>query len=446
MKRRSTTATETAATAQAAGATPVVSDRGTLRRGLQLAPEMTRGLGWTLLLALVATTSNVIVPMTIQRAIDDGILAPGGIDLGVVRWTCALAVVGVVVAGLCSYVMNVRLFKASEAGLATLRVKAFAHVHALSTLTLNASRRGSMVSRVTSDVDQISMFVQRGGMMLIVSIGQLLVATALMLWYSPLLTAVVWATFVPLVFLLRHFQRVVGRAYGVVRERVADMLSAISESVAGAATVRLFGVQERTQARMDETIERQRRAAISAQIRAVGAFVSGQGISGLALVLVGALAAAAGGSFVSAVSARFDSLTSPTRSASDERPAIWAYAGELVDGRPFTGVGVGGLPETAGDATFGMMNVAPLHAHSIVLTALAEGGLLALATLSVLLVVGVRVLARMNARGAPVVEVAAAAALAGAFVHGVIDFPWRAPALTATTWLLVGLLPVGVTR
>lgn len=167
---------------------------------------------------------------------------------------------------------------------------------------------------------------------------------------------------------------------------------------------------------------------------------------GLALVLVGALAAAAGGSFVSAVSARFDSLTSPTRSASDERPAIWAYAGELVDGRPFTGVGVGGLPETAGDATFGMTNVAPLHAHSIVLTALAEGGLLALATLSVLLVVGVRVLARMNARGAPVVEVAAAAALAGAFVHGVIDFPWRAPALTATTWLLVGLLPVGVTR
>lgn len=167
---------------------------------------------------------------------------------------------------------------------------------------------------------------------------------------------------------------------------------------------------------------------------------------GLALVLVGALAAAAGGSFVSAVSARFDSLTSPTRSASDERPAIWAYAGELVDGRPFTGVGVGGLPETAGDATFGMTNVAPLHAHSIVLTALAEGGLLALATLSVLLVVGVRVLARMNTRGAPVVEVAAAAALAGAFVHGVIDFPWRAPALTATTWLLVGLLPVGVTR
>ena len=30
-----------------AGATKVTSDRGTLRRGLSLAPEMTKGFGWT---------------------------------------------------------------------------------------------------------------------------------------------------------------------------------------------------------------------------------------------------------------------------------------------------------------------------------------------------------------------------------------------------------------
>lgn len=269
-----------------AGASRATSDRRTLRRGLALAPEMTKGFGRTLLLALVATSSQVIIPLTIQRAIDHGILAPGGIDLTVVRWTCALAALGVVVAGVCSYLMNVRLFRASEAGLATLRRKAFAHVHALSTSTLNTSRRGSMISRVTSDVDQISMFVQRGGMMLIVSVGQLLVASALMLWYSWQLALFVWVCFLPLFFLLRFFQRLVGRAYGVVRERVADMLSAISESIAGAATIRVFGIQERTQTRLDEAVEAQRRAAVGAQVRAVGAFVSGQGVSGVALVLV----------------------------------------------------------------------------------------------------------------------------------------------------------------
>lgn len=268
------------------GSTPFASDRTTLRRGLTLAPEMTRGLGWTVLLALVATSSQVVIPLTLQHAIDHGILARGGVDLDVVRTTCVLAASSIVVAGVCSYLMNVRLFRACEQGLATLRSKAFAHVHALSTLTLNASRRGSMVSRVTSDVDQISMFVQRGGVMLIVSLGQLLVATALMLWYSWELALFVWICFFPLFFLLRLFQRVVGRAYGTVRERVADMLSAISESVAGAATVRLFGIQPRTQERMDAAVEAQRKAAVGAQIRAVGAFVSGQGVSGVALVLV----------------------------------------------------------------------------------------------------------------------------------------------------------------
>ena len=262
------------------------SDWATLKRGFRLAPTMTRGLGLTLVLAVIATCGQVIIPLTIQRALDHGILAPGGVDLRVVEITALVAAVAVIVCGVCSYLVNVRLFTASETGLAQLRTRAFGHIHDLSLLTLNASRRGSMVSRVTSDVDQISQFVQRGGMMLIVSVLQLLVASGLMLWYSIPLTALVWVCFLPLFFLLRFFQRQVGLGYAAVRLRVADMLSSISEALSGAATVRVFGVQARTQARIDDTVEATRRAAIKAQVRAVGAFVSGQAVSGIALTLV----------------------------------------------------------------------------------------------------------------------------------------------------------------
>ena len=267
-------------------ATPRASDLATLRRGLALAPAMTKGFVVTLLLALVATAGQVIIPLTIQRALDDGILAPGGVDVDVVQLTVVLAALGVLVCGVCSYLVNVRLFTASETGLAQLRTRAFGHIHDLSLLTLNANRRGAMVSRVTSDVDQISQFVQRGGMMLIVSVLQILLASALMLWYSVPLAVFVWACFLPLFFLLRHFQRQVGAAYAGVRLRVADMLAAISESLSGAATVRVYGVQERTQDRIDHTVDEARRAAIRAQIRAVGAFVSGQAVAGLTLTLV----------------------------------------------------------------------------------------------------------------------------------------------------------------
>ena len=113
-------------------------------------------------------------------------------------------------------------------------------------------------------------------------------ATGLMVVYSPVLAAVVWGCFVPLFFLIRHFQGVVGRAYTRVRQRVGEMLGAISEAVVGAATIRAYGIEERTAARIDAAIEAHRREAVGAQVRSVIAFTAGQFVSGLtsAVVLV----------------------------------------------------------------------------------------------------------------------------------------------------------------
>ena len=101
--------------------------------------------------------------------------------------------------------MTIRLFTTSERGLATLRIKAFRHVHDLPLLTQNTERRGALVSRVTSDVDQVSQFLVFGGLLFIVSIGQILVATVVMLFYSWQLALVVWVALraaVPLAALL----------------------------------------------------------------------------------------------------------------------------------------------------------------------------------------------------------------------------------------------------
>ena len=103
--------------------------------------------------------------------------------------------------------MTYRLFPSAERGLATLRVKAFRHVHDLPLLTQNTERRGALVSRVTSDVDQVSQFLIFGGVISIVSVGQILVATVVMAIYSWQLTIVVWVCFLPLFPSLRYFQR-----------------------------------------------------------------------------------------------------------------------------------------------------------------------------------------------------------------------------------------------
>jgi len=263
-----------------------LSTRDTLRRGLELSPELLRGLAVTVLLALLATGGRVMIPFVVQQTTDHGILAPGGPDVRFVWTAIALAAAAVAVTSTAQYLVNVRLFTAAESGLATLRRKAFRHIHDLSVLTQSTERRGALVSRVTSDVDTISMFVQFGGLMLLISTAQILVATVLMVIYSPPLAGVVYLCFLPLVLLVRRFQPMLGRAYGQVRARVGDMLGAISESVVGAVAIRAYGVERRTEAKIDTAIEAHRRAAIRAQSRSVLAFSSGQTFAGLTLAVV----------------------------------------------------------------------------------------------------------------------------------------------------------------
>ena len=276
----------------AAGSIASTSSLGvwaTLRAGLAMSPEILVGIWVTLALAVGAAVGRVVVPIVVQQTVDTAILAPGGVNTGRAVALVSVAAIIIVLAGVCSAAVNVRLFRSTENGLASLRVKAFRHVHDLSVLSQNTERRGSLVSRVTSDVDTISLFVQWGGIMLLVSTLQIGVATGLMLIYSWQLTIVVWACFLPLFFILRRAQKRVNAAYTQVRASVGGMLGAISESVVGAETIRAYGAGARTGRRIDSAIATTRSAMIRAQVLVAAVFSSGVFVANfvLAAVVVG---------------------------------------------------------------------------------------------------------------------------------------------------------------
>ena len=269
-----------------------ISALATLRQGFGYSPELREGLRVTLLLALLGTAGRVVVPISVQQTLDRGLNRPGGIDTGFVVTMAVLAAFAIVLTGISSYLMTARLFTAAERGLATLRIKAFRHVHDLPLLTQNTERRGALVSRVTSDVDQVSQFLVFGGIVGIISVGQVVVATIVMLFYSWQLTLVVWVCFLPLFLSLRYFQRRLSAAYGVVRRQVGIMLSAISEPVVGASVVRTHAIEDRTQARIDEAISRHQKASTRAQGLTAFSFSLGGISAGLAnagVIVIGIL-------------------------------------------------------------------------------------------------------------------------------------------------------------
>jgi len=279
-----TAADRTAGTSMATG--DEISAWQTIKRGAEISPELKEGFRGTLLLALLGTAGRVVVPIAVQQTLDRGLHGPHGIDLPFVTAMALVAAAALVLTGVSSYLMTARLFTTAERGLATLRIKAFRHVHDLPLLTQNTERRGALVSRVTSDVDQVSQFLVFGGVIGIVSVGQVVVATMIMLVYSWQLTVVVWVCFAPLFLSLRYFQRRLSEAYGVVRRMVGQMLAAVSEPVVGAVVVRTHAIEGRTQARIDDAIARYQDASTRAQGLTAFSFSLGGVSAGLANALV----------------------------------------------------------------------------------------------------------------------------------------------------------------
>ena len=250
-----------------------------VRRGLSLSPAIKDGLGLTLVLAILSTIGGSVVPILIQVTVDSGLGDGGETKMSDVAGYLAAAAVLIIATGLIAYWMRVRLFVASETGLAQMRVDAFRHVHDLSMLTQNAERRGVLVSRVTSDIDQISQFLQFTGIMLVVSVGQIVVATAIMTYYSWQLTLVVLITFLPLFISLKWFADRLSRAYDIVRHTVGEMLAVIAEPVVGASVVRAYAIERHTQERVDAGIKGNLDANVKAQ-RLVAVTFASAGVAG----------------------------------------------------------------------------------------------------------------------------------------------------------------------
>jgi putative ABC transport system ATP-binding protein len=152
-----------------------------------------------------------------------------------------MVVVGVYVAGRAAYI---RLVRASETALRNLRVRAFAHIHELSIAEQTVEKRGAFVARVTADVDILGQFMEWGAISWITS-GILIAGTAVLMfvysWPLALLTVIV----APIVFVMRVLQRGMLVAYERVRTRIGETLSAVSESVMGAAVIRAYGLSAR---------------------------------------------------------------------------------------------------------------------------------------------------------------------------------------------------------
>ncbi len=259
-----------------------------LARSFKIAPELRTGLILTLVLAVIGTALQIVVPVVLQQIIDTEILGPGEIDTAAVLRRGGFALVAVVLAMVARFVSLRRLVRSSASGLAQLRIRTFDHLHRLSMLELQAERRGALVARVTSDIEAIQSWMEWGGVGMVLGLAQIFLALLVMFLYGWQLALLVVAGVAVYTVMVLVFQRVLSRAHDKVRERVADSLAVTGEAISGLSTVRAYGMEEVVMDRVDGKLDDQFRAEVSTAIFASSLFSSAELFAGfLTAVVVG---------------------------------------------------------------------------------------------------------------------------------------------------------------
>lgn len=318
----------------------------TVTRGLRATPHVRQGLAVTVLLGLTATAGRLVGPVVVQRVVDHGLLAPDGPTLASVGVPLVAGTVAVVGAGIAGHGMYRRLIEVSETALYDLRTQAFRHLHDLSMLHQAEEQRGELVSRVTGDVDRVSEFLQRGGVTLLTNSTQLVLATAVMAWYSVTLTLVVLVVFVPLAALLRVGLPRVVAAHRAERRAMGTLLARLAESVVGAEVVRAYGIEERTDERVGEAVREHYEAGLRAGRRSALMFSTGEtfaavasgaaAVVGVGLGLGGGITAGELLAFLFLVSLFVAPMQTATEVLNEAQTAVagWGRVVDLLDTEP----------------------------------------------------------------------------------------------------------------
>ncbi len=263
------------------GARP--AQRGLLRRLVPyFRPYLWRTLA-TLALMLVVTAAGLSVPALAQIGIDHGIQDKDK--------TVLTIVVGLfVVAGAVGWIAGLgQSYLASWVGervLLDLREDTFRHLMDLELGYHERTPTGRSVSRLTSDIEALLQLVTDGVTSLVVN-GLTLVGVVVILFlYDWRLALIAFVIFPPLALATAAFRVYSARRYRRVRERVADVLATLQESLSGIRVVQGFGRQESTSRRLAEANERYQQANYST-VRLSGLFFPGvEAMAGVATVVI----------------------------------------------------------------------------------------------------------------------------------------------------------------
>ncbi|MEU9641255.1 ABC transporter ATP-binding protein [Streptomyces sp. NPDC048188] len=215
-------------------------------------------------LALVAVDAGMglLLPVLIRNGIDDGVTQ---VALGAV-WASSLLGLLAVLAQWAAQTGEIRMTgRTGERILYSLRLKIFAQLQRLGLDYYERELTGRIMTRMTTDVDALSTFLQTGLVTAFVSVVTFFGIMVALLVIDVQLALIVFATMPPLIIATYFFRKASVKAYELARERVSTVNADLQESVAGLRIVQAFRREHDGGRRFAERSDSYRQARIRGQ-------------------------------------------------------------------------------------------------------------------------------------------------------------------------------------
>ncbi|MFF7181629.1 ABC transporter transmembrane domain-containing protein [Streptomyces sp. NPDC008121] len=254
-------------------ALPPATDVPDIDEAAAVTPEATYGLRRLLRgfrapllisLGLVAVDAGMglLLPVLIRHGIDDGV---NRLALGAVWAASALALLTVLVQWVAQTAEIRMTGRTGERVLYALRLKLFAQLQRLGLDYYERELTGRIMTRMTTDVDALSTFLQTGLVTAFVSVVTFFGIMVALLFLDLQLALVVFATLPVLAVGTYFFRRSSVKAYELARDRISVVNADLQESVAGLRIVQAFRRERAGAARFAARSDSYRQARVRGQ-------------------------------------------------------------------------------------------------------------------------------------------------------------------------------------
>ena len=237
--------------------------------------DLFRAVRWliagTVALLVVGVLADLAFPTLVRAAVDRGI---ANSDQASLIHTGLIALGVVAVAWASMTVMTVLSSRSGERLLYGLRLRSYAHLQQLGLSFFESRLSGKIMTRMTTDIDTLSSFLQTGLAQAIVAVGSLAGVTVMLVATDGQLALVAFAA-VPVIALatwgFRHFSK---RFYAAARAQISAVNGEFAELIGGIRVTQTHLAQDHFEARFAQMSDEYRRIRMNS-VRLVGLYFPG---------------------------------------------------------------------------------------------------------------------------------------------------------------------------